>query len=166
MALEAVDQMPSGNDRVLITCPHCWSRLSVPRTRLGSPVRCPRCHQELEATEANIDREAIAEIEYAQPVIEDTAEDPSGRACSRLSVLFGALSFLACVFGPSGCILAILGLSRSRRKGLAAFGLLTSFAGMIVNLVLFGLINYAINRGELQAHVPGKGAAKHAGPGI
>jgi len=134
----------------------------VPRSRLGSPVRCPRCHQELEATEAG-GHEAIAEIEYAQPVIEDAALDPAGRACSWLSVLFGGLSFLACVFGPSGIILAILGLVRSRDKTLATFGLLASFLGMIVNLIAFGLINYAINRAELQANVPVKGAPRHAG---
>jgi hypothetical protein len=155
--------MSSENDRALITCPHCWNRLSVPRTRLGSPVICPRCHQELEATEGGFGQEAIDEIEYAQPVVEDAAEDPSGRVCSLLSVLFGGLSFLACVFGPSGCILALLGLVRSRHKSLATFGLLASMVGMIVNLILFGLINYAINRGELQAHVPGKVAAKHTG---
>jgi hypothetical protein len=126
-------------------------------------VRCPRCHQELEALEASPGPAAAAEVEFAQPVIESAAEDPSGRACSWLSVLFGALSFLACVFGPSGCILAVLGLVRSRNKSLATFGLLASFIGMIVNLMLFGLINYAVNRGEPPAHVPDKVAAKHSG---
>jgi hypothetical protein len=126
-------------------------------------VRCPRCHQELEAAETPAAQAATADIEYAQPVIEDTALDPSGRACSWLSVLFGGLSFLACVFGPSGCILAILGLVRSRHKGAATIGLLASILGMIVNLVLFGLINYAINRAELEGRVPVRGPAKHAG---
>src|SRR5262249_32859188 len=141
-------------------------RLSLPRSRLGSPVRCPRCHQDLEATETISDHGAIAELQYAQPVIQSAAEDPSGRACSWLSVLFGGLSFLACVFGPSGCILAILGLVRSRHKSLAVFGLLASFVGMIVNLVLFGLVSYAINRSELEEHVPVKKAARHIGRAI
>jgi hypothetical protein len=125
-------------------------------------VLCPRCHQELEAAEASPRLEPIAEVEYAQPAIDGDAEDPSGRACSWLSVLFGALSFFACVFGPSGCILAILGLVRSRHKTLATIGLLASFIGVIVNLVLFGLINYAINRGELERNGPVRAPAKHA----
>ena len=132
----------------------------MPRSRLGSRVRCPRCHQELEATEARAGQQAKAQIEYAQPVIGSAEEDPSGRACSWLSVLFGGLSFLACVFGPSGCILAILGLVRSRHKGTATIGLLASFLGMIVNLVLFGLINYAINQ---EGNGPAKAPVKHAG---
>ena len=75
-------------------------------------------------------------VESNPPVI--TAENPTGRTCSILSICFGAIAFLLfpIVFGPAGLVLGIIGVVNSKNKSSGTIGIIVSVIGTIVGMII------------------------------
>jgi hypothetical protein len=68
----------------------------------------------------------------------NAVESSTGRTCSILSIIFGAVAFLFCpiVFGLAGFVLGIIGVVQSKNKTAGVIGIVLSVVGTVVGMIL------------------------------
>jgi hypothetical protein len=69
-------------------------------------------------------------------------DNPAGRVCSILSIIFGGVAFLLFppFFGVAGLTLGIIGTVLSRNKVLGIVGISVSAVGMIIGMILGAMV--------------------------